>query len=148
MVLQSGVPFSFNVIYPAIDDSTLYVGMTVLDMTSGSAVQVGDLIPMVNVMGNMFAATFTPDAEKCYQTYKAVYMDDTYADRDPNYIEAGDSFEARDFSTVSVEVDLSSVVDGIANAVWDAALADHTVAGTFGVFVKKLLTVGKFLGLQ
>lgn len=36
----------------------------------------------------------------------------------------------------------------IAQAVWDAQLADHTVAGSFGVFVKKLLTVAKFLGLK
>jgi len=32
--------------------------------------------------------------------------------------------------------------------VWDEALAAHTVAGSFGAFVKKLLTVAKFLGLK
>ncbi len=36
----------------------------------------------------------------------------------------------------------------IADAVWDAQLSDHTVGGSFGVFVKKLLTIGRFLGLK
>jgi|TARA_R110000851_G_scaffold230898_5_gene383694 hypothetical protein len=44
-----------------------------------------------------------------------------------------------------------SVIDlsAIADAVWDKDLADHTTSGTFGNFVqKKLLTLGKFLGLS
>lgn len=36
----------------------------------------------------------------------------------------------------------------IAAAVWGAETGDYTTAGTFGVLVKKLLTVGKFLGLK
>ena len=32
--------------------------------------------------------------------------------------------------------------------VWDEPLTAHTVDGSFGAFVKKLLTVGKFLGLK
>jgi hypothetical protein len=36
----------------------------------------------------------------------------------------------------------------IEDAVWNAPLADHTTSGTFGWFIKKLLTVGKFLGLK
>ncbi len=36
----------------------------------------------------------------------------------------------------------------IAEAVWDRQMSDHTLAGSFGVFVKKLLTVAKFLGLK
>jgi len=36
----------------------------------------------------------------------------------------------------------------IAEAVWDEDTASHTGAGTFGAFVKKLLTVSKFLGLK
>lgn len=35
-----------------------------------------------------------------------------------------------------------------ATAVWDRATASHTTAGSFGVFVKKLLSVAKFLGLK
>ncbi len=36
----------------------------------------------------------------------------------------------------------------IAAAVWNRSTASHTTAGTFGAFVQKLLTVGKFLGLK
>ena len=32
--------------------------------------------------------------------------------------------------------------------VWDESLSAHTISGTFGWFVKKLLTVAKFLGLK
>ncbi len=32
--------------------------------------------------------------------------------------------------------------------VWDEPLTAHTVSGSFGAFIKKLLTVGKFLGLK
>lgn len=32
--------------------------------------------------------------------------------------------------------------------VWDEALTAHTVSGSFGAFVKKLLTVAKFIGLK
>ena len=32
--------------------------------------------------------------------------------------------------------------------VWDEALSAHTVSGSFGAFVKKLLTVAKFVGLK
>lgn len=36
----------------------------------------------------------------------------------------------------------------VADAVWNSLLTDHTTVGSYGVFVKKLLTVGKFLGLK
>lgn len=36
----------------------------------------------------------------------------------------------------------------IADAVWDEAMSGHSVSGSYGAFVKKLLTVGKFLGLK
>jgi len=32
--------------------------------------------------------------------------------------------------------------------VWDEPLSSHSVPGSFGWFVKKLLTVAKFLGLK
>lgn len=35
-----------------------------------------------------------------------------------------------------------------ATAVWDSLTASHTVAGTFGKLMQKLLTVGKYLGLR
>lgn len=36
----------------------------------------------------------------------------------------------------------------IADAVWEEDMSGHTTSGTFGWFTQKLLTVGKFLGLQ
>lgn len=37
----------------------------------------------------------------------------------------------------------------IANSVWDSAITDHNITGSFGNFVqKKILTVSKFLGLK
>lgn len=36
----------------------------------------------------------------------------------------------------------------MANAVWESTLTSHTTSGTFGAFIQKLLTVGKFLGLK
>ena len=35
-----------------------------------------------------------------------------------------------------------------ADTVWGALLADHVIANSFGQFVQKLLSVGKFLGLK
>jgi hypothetical protein len=38
--------------------------------------------------------------------------------------------------------------EAIATAVWDRAMSSHTTAGTYGVFIKSLLSVAKFLGLK
>lgn len=38
--------------------------------------------------------------------------------------------------------------DQIATAVWDDQTSGHTTAGSFGAYIKKLLTVAKFLGLK
>jgi len=35
-----------------------------------------------------------------------------------------------------------------ADAVWDELMSGHTLAGSFGVRFKKLLTLAKFLGLK
>ncbi len=42
----------------------------------------------------------------------------------------------------------SSVISALADGVWNALTATYTTAGSFGVHVKKLLTVAKFLGLK
>lgn len=38
--------------------------------------------------------------------------------------------------------------EGIADAVWDEAVAGHTTDGSFGRLVQRLLTVAKYLGLR
>lgn len=42
----------------------------------------------------------------------------------------------------------SLTADQIAQAVWDRQTQYHTTSGTFGTFVKTLLTLSKFIGLQ
>ncbi len=36
----------------------------------------------------------------------------------------------------------------VADAVWDAQTSDHTVNGSFGALVRKLLTLAQFIGLK
>lgn len=36
----------------------------------------------------------------------------------------------------------------VAGAVWDRPLASHSTTGTFGEFVRRVLTVGRFMGLK
>jgi len=61
--------------------------------------------------------------------------------------------DASVFATADISADMS-LTNGaatpaqIAQAVWDEPLALHTTSGSYGVFVKKLLTVAKFLGLK
>lgn len=66
----------------------------------------------------------------------------------------GSPLQTGDTRLNHLDADISSVatggvpVDAIADAVWSSNLADHTTSGTFGWFIQKLLTIGKFLGLQ
>lgn len=61
--------------------------------------------------------------------------------------------DASVFATADISADMS-LTNGaatpaqIAQAVWDEPLSLHTTSGSFGVFVKKLLSVAKFLGLK
>lgn len=54
------------------------------------------------------------------------------------------------FGELVASIDGGAAVDPdtIAAAVWNAETADFTTASTFGTLIKKLLTVGKFLGLK
>jgi len=42
----------------------------------------------------------------------------------------------------------SLTADQIAQAVWDRQTQYHTASGTFGTFIKTLLTLSRFIGLQ
>ncbi len=59
-------------------------------------------------------------------------------------------FESSSPSIIVFEVNEPSPLQAelIARAVWDAPLALHTTTGTYGWFVKKLLTFAKFLALK
>lgn len=43
---------------------------------------------------------------------------------------------------------LRTAETAISGDIWDELVTNHSVSGSFGAFVKKLLTVGKFLGLK
>jgi hypothetical protein len=45
------------------------------------------------------------------------------------------------------DINIPTATDN-ASATWDSLTADHTTAGSFGVFVKGLLSIAKFLGLK
>ncbi len=53
-----------------------------------------------------------------------------------------------DNMTKTGTLELEPTAAEIAAAVWDAPLVNHTTADTYGTFVKKTLTVAKFLGLK
>lgn len=42
----------------------------------------------------------------------------------------------------------SLTAQDVANAVWNEQTSAHSVTGSFGALVKKLLTVGMFFGLK
>ncbi len=53
-----------------------------------------------------------------------------------------------DIAAIDIEVGDVPTVTNIVNGVWDAQRSDHTVSGSFGVFFKKILTIGKFEGTK
>lgn len=112
---QSGVPLSFEVTF---DDSSLYVGLAVIDDSAGSPVLLS-VIPMTSVYGNTYRAKFTPTAGKNYIFNKAVYTDDTYTEIDDNFSQGSESIYAED----------------IAGIVWNALVEDYEEEGSFGVVV-------------
>ncbi len=126
------------------DDDGLDVGMEVYETTSGSAVLLGSVTAMTNVPGtNGYVGFFTPEFGKRYYVNMAVYTDGDLDTRDTGRNQLSDSFNC-----IGVDADFSGVAASVASAVWDAELGDHSVADTFGAFVKKLLTLGKFIGLS
>jgi hypothetical protein len=44
--------------------------------------------------------------------------------------------------------DITNIASATKDAVWDEPTSGHTTNGTFGIFIQKLLTVAKFLGLK
>ncbi len=126
--------------YAAFDlDSGLFVAADIVSVETGSAIIVAR-IHFTYVMGGVYFGSFTGSVGGVCHVIKLVFTDGTYTTPDTDYAPGSASFQLTSFSSLSLSE--------IADAVWDADLADHTTSGTFGVFVKKLLTVGKFLGLQ
>jgi len=53
------------------------------------------------------------------------------------------TFTIKDQGTSKGQVEMT-----LADAVWNKKLVDNTETGSFGLFVQKLLTLGKYLGLK
>lgn len=82
-LFPSSVPVTVEVTY---DSPGLFVGLSVFDMSTGSPVQVGGVLPMANVAGtNSYVRNFTPAADKPYFFLKQVYTDNTYTAVNPSY---------------------------------------------------------------
>jgi len=90
-IAQAGVALPFEVTYY---ESDLFVGMVVLDVSTGTPVQVGDVIPMEIAADNTYFARFTPSNGKAYVVVKSVYTDDTYETIDTEYAAGSESFYA------------------------------------------------------
>lgn len=59
-------------------DPGLSVGLTIFDDSGASPVQVGSIVPMLNVIDTLYRAKFTPAQAKSFIFRKAVYTDGTF----------------------------------------------------------------------
>lgn len=155
--VPQGVSLPFE--YTSYDgQSGKFIGMTVFDTTSGTPVQV-NLTPIA--MAHMFQGTyvgyFTPDPNKNYIVHKMVYTDITYTVLNTNYSPGSESFSTQ-FSSLAEFIwnfDISAIVGAakagfvlytipvasvIADAVWNALRATHTLVGSFGEALQGIIT--------
>ena len=112
-LIPSGIRVPFEVTY---DSPSLFVGMTVFDVTTGSPVQVGSLIPMVNVIGNSYLGLFIPTDQHIYMIYKNVYTDVTYSTISPNYAAGTEAAFASTFQNMTAMYALIQSLSGLVNS--------------------------------
>lgn len=92
--VTAGTELPFEVTF---DSPSLEVALKIMDVTAGVPGTLVGTVPMVNTINNTYGALYTPlVAGKKYITNKAVYTDNTYATRDPNYSEGSESFKTKD----------------------------------------------------
>lgn len=80
---------SFEVTY---DLPSLNVAFTVLDDSGPTPVAIGAPAAMLNVMGGMYRAKFTPEFGKTYLVFMGVYTDNTFTTLQEGYFTASDAF--------------------------------------------------------
>jgi hypothetical protein len=97
LLVPSSVPVPLEVTF---DAPGLFVGLTVFNMTTGSPVQVGSVLPMANVSGeNTYVRNFTPSINTPYLFLKQVFTDGTYTALNTNYSSASEGAYASDMLT-------------------------------------------------
>lgn len=72
---------------------TLFVGMTIFDDSGVSPVQLGAILPMLNVISALYRAKYTLPYVGTFIFRKAVYTDGTFTALDPNYSESSESVQ-------------------------------------------------------
>ena len=97
LLIPSSVPVPIEVTF---DAPSLFVGLSVFNMTTGSPVLVGSVLPMANVSGeNTYVRNFTPAVNTPYLFLKQVFTDDTYTALDEEYSSASEGAYASDMLT-------------------------------------------------
>lgn len=110
-IAPAGVPIPFE--YSAYDLSpSLNVGMEIWDVTTGSPIIVGSVVPMVYVDKGTYFANYTFLANKIYVVNKMVYTDNTFTTPLTTYSPGSESLQA---STLESDIqDLITLVQAIA----------------------------------
>lgn len=91
VLVQSGKVCSFEVTF---DSPSLSVAMSVYDDSGASPTLVQGPSAMVNVVGNMYRAKFTPSANKTYLIFKAVYTSGAFTTLDSTYLSGSESIRS------------------------------------------------------
>lgn len=91
----AGVAIPIEVTYY---ESDLFVGMVVMDVSSGTPVQVGGVIPMTIAKDTTYFARFTPVNGKSYVIIKSVYTSGAYTSLDTDYASGSESIYAMNFA--------------------------------------------------
>lgn len=95
-IAPAGVPLPFE--YSAYDlSSNLNVGMTILDVTTGSPVQVGPILPMAYTQNGTYFASYSFTAGKIYVVNKMVFTDNTFTTPLTTYSPGSESLQASTF---------------------------------------------------
>jgi hypothetical protein len=110
-IAPAGVPIPFE--YSAYDLSTnLNVGMEIWDVTTGTPVIVGSVVPMTYVDKGTYFANYTFTANKIYVINKMVYTDNTFTTPLTTYSPGSESLQA---STLESDIqELINLVQAVA----------------------------------
>lgn len=101
---------SFEVTY---DDSSLNVGMSVFDVTSGTPELVSGPVAMTNLPGFFtYFGTFTPENNKQYVIVKAVYTDVSLETLNQNYSQGSESIAVQNVVQGQIEIARNEPLDG------------------------------------
>ena len=93
MIVKGGQPCNFN--YAAFDrTANLFVAALIYDVTTGSPVLVGSIIPMPSEGNGAYVGSFTPTGGHFYLVIKAVYTDGTYSTPSPDWPPSAEQYDS------------------------------------------------------